>query len=164
MAGPGLVWTLPPLGLQRAWSSSGWGRGLWKRCSRGAWGRGQRPGTRGSGLAVPRTRGRGSGLGPAQRLADSREAGSAGASSQWTRGPRAVTKGRSQAAAAAGEVGRGGLAQARQWPGRATGGGGGTMEAAVAAPRPWLFLLVLAAAAAMTLVPGATGERRGWRG
>lgn len=37
------------------------------------------------------------------------------------------------------------------------------MEAAVAAPRPWLFLLVLAAAAAMTLVPGATGERRGWR-
>lgn len=80
--------------------------------------------------------------------------------SQWTGSPRAVTKGRSEAAAAAGEVGRGEacLGEAAAGPGRATGGGGGTMEAAAATPRPRLLLLMLAAAA--TLVPEATGEQR----
>lgn len=61
-------------------------------------------------------------------------------SSQWTRGPRAVTKGRSEAAAAAGEVGRGKVCrgEAAAGPGRKRWrrdhGGGARCSASRAAP------------------------------
>lgn len=82
--------------------------------------------------------------------------------SQWTSAPEQLQRAGARPPRRRGRWGEARLAKARRRPGRATGGGGGTMEAAAVAPRPRLFPLVLAAAA-VTLVPGATGERRGWQ-